>query len=80
YLPMQFLSSNSNQRTDAYGGSAENRVRFVVEALAALGAAIGSDRVGFRICPGVTFNGMADADPAETYATLLRAVDGMGLA
>lgn len=80
YLPMQFLSSNSNQRSDAYGGSAENRVRFVVEALAALGAAIGPDRVGLRICPGVTFNGMADADPAETYATLLRAVDGMGLA
>lgn len=80
YLPMQFLSSNSNQREDAYGGSAANRVRFVVEALAALAAAVGPGRVGFRICPGVTFNGMADADPAETYATLLRAVDAMGLA
>lgn len=80
YLPMQFLSSNSNRRTDRYGGSAENRVRFVVETLEALAAAIGPGRVGFRICPGVTFNGMADADPAETYAALLRAVDGMGLA
>lgn len=80
YLPMQFLSSNSNQREDAYGGSAENRVRFVVETLSALAAAVGPGRVGFRICPGVTFNGMADADPAETYATLLKAVDGMGLA
>lgn len=80
YLPMQFLSSNSNQRTDSYGGSAENRVRFVVETLSALAAAIGPGRVGFRICPGVTFNGMADADPTETYATLLKAVDGMGLA
>lgn len=80
YLPMQFLSSNSNQRTDAYGGPAENRVRFVVETLSALAAAIGPGRVGFRICPGVRFNGMADADPAETYATLLRAVDGLGLA
>ena len=80
YLPMQFLSSNSNQRSDAYGGNAENRVRFVVETLSALAAAIGPGRVGFRICPGVTFNGMADADPGETYATLLKAVDAMGLA
>lgn len=80
YLPMQFLSSNSNQRNDAYGGSADNRVRFVVETLAALAAAIGPGRVGFRICPGVKFNGMDDADPAETYATLLRAVDRLGLA
>ncbi|KHS44539.1 MULTISPECIES: alkene reductase [Novosphingobium] len=80
YLPMQFLSSNSNQRSDAYGGNAESRVRFVVETLSAIAAAIGAGRVGFRICPGVTFNGMADADPAETYTTLLKAVDGMGLA
>ncbi len=80
YLPMQFLSSNSNQRSDAYGGAVENRVRFVVETLAALAAAIGPGRVGLRICPGVPFNGMADADPAETYATLLRAIDGFGLA
>lgn len=80
YLPMQFLSSNSNQRTDRYGGGVTNRVRFVVEALEALAAAIGAGRVGFRICPGITLNGMADADPAETYATLLKAVDGLGLA
>ena len=80
YLPMQFLSSNTNQRTDAYGGSVEKRVRFVVETLAALAEAVGPGRVGFRICPGVPFNGMADAAPAETYTTLLRAVDGLGLA
>jgi N-ethylmaleimide reductase len=80
YLPMQFLSSNSNLRDDRYGGSVENRVRFVTETLAALADAVGPGRVGFRICPGVTMNGMADADPAETYAALLRAVDGMRLA
>jgi len=80
YLPMQFLSSNSNQRDDAWGGSVERRIRFVVETLTAMAAAIGPGRVGFRICPGVTFNGMADVDPAETYAALLRAVDGLGLA
>ncbi|WP_395397671.1 alkene reductase [Novosphingobium sp. BL-8A] len=80
YLPMQFLSSNSNQRTDRYGGSAQNRVRFVAETLESLAKAIGADRVGLRICPGVTFNGMADADPAETYAALLDAIDPLGLA
>jgi N-ethylmaleimide reductase len=80
YLPMQFLSSNSNQRNDRYGGSAANRVRFVVEALAAMADAIGAARVGFRICPGNSLNGMADADPAETYATLLDGLDGLGLA
>lgn len=80
YLPMQFLSSNSNRRTDRYGGSAQNRVRFVVETLESLAKAIGPDRVGLRICPGVTFNGMADADPAETYAALLDAIAPLGLA
>jgi len=80
YLPMQFLSSNSNRRQDRYGGPVENRIRFVVETLEALAAAIGPGRVGFRICPGVKFNGMGDADPHETYAALLRAVDGIGLA
>jgi len=80
YLPMQFLSSNSNQRDDAWGGTVARRIRFVVETLSAMAAAIGPGRVGLRICPGVTFNGMADADPEETYAALLRAIDGLGLA
>ncbi|WP_420383521.1 alkene reductase [Novosphingobium sp.] len=80
YLPMQFLSSNTNLRDDAWGGPAERRIRFVVETLTAMADAIGPGRVGFRICPGVAFNGMADADPAQTYAALLRALDGLGLA
>jgi N-ethylmaleimide reductase len=80
YLPMQFLSTNTNHRTDMYGGSAENRVRFVVETLSALAGAIGPGRVGFRICPGAKFNGVDDADPAETYAALLRALEPLGLA
>jgi len=80
YLPMQFLSTNSNLRRDRYGGPVQNRIRFVVETLEALAAAAGPDRVGFRICPGVTFNGMADADPHDTYAALLQAVNKLGLA
>lgn len=80
YLPMQFLASNSNQRSDAYGGSVGARVRFVVEMLEALVAAIGAGRVGFRICPGNPFNDVLDEAPVETYTTLLEAVRPLGCA
>jgi N-ethylmaleimide reductase len=80
YLPMQFLSTNTNHRTDRYGGPVENRIRFVVEVLEAISAVVGAGRVGFRICPGVRYNGMNDADPRETYSALLRAADPLGLA
>lgn len=80
YLPAQFLSSGSNRRTDAYGGSAANRVRFVVEALTAMATAIGAGRVGFRICPGNPFNDIHDDDPAETYGALLDAAGHLDLA
>ncbi|HLG89650.1 MAG TPA: alkene reductase [Alphaproteobacteria bacterium] len=80
YLPMQFLSTGTNKRTDGYGGPVENRIRFTVEALEAMAGAIGPGRVAIRICPGNPFNDIADADPAETYGALMRAIDPMGLA
>lgn len=80
YLPMQFLSTGTNKRTDQYGGSTENRVRFVVEAIKAMVAEIGADRVGFRIAPGNPFNDLQDDDPADTYAVLLDALNPLGLA
>jgi N-ethylmaleimide reductase len=81
YLPMQFLTPNSNRRTDRYGGSTQNRVRFVVEALEAMVDGVGSPgRVGLRISPGFSFNDMKDDDPVATYTWLLRAIDAMGLA
>jgi N-ethylmaleimide reductase len=80
YLPMQFLSTGTNRRTDAYGGSVGNRIRVVVEMLEAMAAVAGPGRVGLRICPGVTFNDISDDDPAETYSALLRVVDPMRLA
>lgn len=80
YLPMQFLSSGTNRRTDRYGGPVENRIRFTVEALEAMSGAIGAGRVAIRICPGNPFNDIEDADPAETYGALLRAIDPMRLA
>jgi N-ethylmaleimide reductase len=80
YLPMQFLSSNTNQRTDQYGGSVNNRIRFVVETLEAMIKAAGSaDKVGIKIAPGMPFNDIQDADPKETYTTLVKALAPLGL-
>jgi 2,4-dienoyl-CoA reductase-like NADH-dependent reductase (Old Yellow Enzyme family) len=56
YLPDQFMHSNINQRTDAYGGSPENRCRFLLELVSDLGQAIGFDRVGVRLAPFGFFN------------------------
>jgi 2,4-dienoyl-CoA reductase-like NADH-dependent reductase (Old Yellow Enzyme family) len=80
YLPEQFLSSNSNRRSDRYGGSAANRARFAIEVLAAMASVAGADRVGLRIGPGNSFNDIADEDPPATFAALLDGVRPLGLA
>jgi N-ethylmaleimide reductase len=80
YLPAQFLSTGTNHRTDEYGGSLENRLRFAVEVIDAMAAVDGADRVGFRIAPGNPFNDLSDDDPEETFTALLAAVRDLGLA
>jgi N-ethylmaleimide reductase len=80
YLPEQFLSSGSNRRQDRYGGSAANRTRFVVEVLAAMAAEAGGDRVGIKISPEMNFNDIVDANPQETYTSLVEQLRGLGLA
>jgi N-ethylmaleimide reductase len=78
---MQFLSSNTNQRTDGYGGRVENRIRFVIEALEAMIKAAGSpSRVGIKISPAMPFNDIHDGNPVETYTTLVKAISPLGLA
>lgn len=80
YLPMQFMSETANQRTDEFGGSVENRVRFPLLVLAAMSEAIGCGRVGFRFCPGNKFNDVYDSQPAETLQALLDGIANMNLA
>lgn len=80
YLPMQFMSENANQRTDEYGGSPQNRVRFTREVLAAMADAIGAGRVGIRFCPANRYNDVADSNPAATFDALLDALQGLDLA
>lgn len=80
YLPAQFLSTGTNQRDDHYGGSLENRLRFVLEVLTVMTAEMGLGRVGIRICPGNTFNDLHDDNPLETFSTLIESINPMGLA
>ncbi|MFG2739603.1 alkene reductase [Streptomyces sp. PAN_FS17] len=80
YLISQFLSSNANLRTDRYGGSVTNRIRFAVEAVTATAEAIGADRTGIRLSPGGAFWGIEEADVAELYAALLTELSRLGLA
>ncbi len=67
YLIDQFLCSKTNQRTDEYGGSVENRARFLKEVVGAVVKVWGADRVGIRISPLGTFNDIADDDPETTF-------------
>lgn len=80
YLPEQFLSSGSNQRQDAYGGSVANRARFVLEVLSAMVAEAGGDRVGIKISPEMGFNDITDANPEETYTYLVDQLQRFNLA
>jgi N-ethylmaleimide reductase len=75
YLIDQFLQSNTNQRTDDWGGPAGHRVRFLVEVTRAAIDGFGAHRVGVRLSPGSAFNDMADADPVETFGRAAEALD-----
>ncbi len=70
----------SNQRTDEYGGSVENRARFLLEVVEAVSSAWGADRVGIKLSPSNTFYGMVDSNPKVTFAYVLEALTPIGLA
>jgi N-ethylmaleimide reductase len=77
YLLHEFLSPVSNQRTDGYGGSPENRARFVVEVATAVAAAIGAGKVGIRISPEHNIQDVLETDAADVRATYDALVDGL---
>ncbi|KKY26042.1 putative 12-oxophytodienoate reductase [Diplodia seriata] len=70
YLLDQFLHDNVNRRTDAYGGSVENRCRFPLEVVAAVAAAVGGERVGIRLSPYNYFQDTKDSNPNAHWAYL----------
>ncbi|WP_046730309.1 alkene reductase [Streptomyces humi] len=78
HLLHQFLAGNTNRRTDGYGGSVAGRVRFTAEVVEAVAAEVGADRVGVRISPGNTVNGIAETDTDALYPALAERLDGVG--
>jgi N-ethylmaleimide reductase len=80
YLIDQFLQDGSNQRTDEYGGSVENRARFLLEVVEAVSSIWGADRVGVKLSPSNTFYGMVDSNPKATFDYVLEALNPMSLA
>ncbi|MFE0015751.1 alkene reductase [Mesorhizobium sp. NPDC059054] len=81
YLIHQFFAPNANHRTDAYGGSIENRARFGIEVAVAVAAEIGPQRVGFRISPSAPIGGLVEGDQAaDLYRHVGTELDRLGLA
>lgn len=80
YLLQQFMATNSNQRTDAYGGSLENRARLTLEAVDAAIAEIGASRVGVRISPHFSAFDIADAEAEPMALYLAKAFNERGIA
>ena len=80
YLIEQFLQSHTNLRTDRYGGSIENRARFLMEVTQAVIDVWGADRVGVRLSPYGVANDSGEPDPMPLYNYAIKALDPLGLA
>lgn len=81
YLVQQFFAPNANTRTDAYGGSIENRARFAIEVAEAISAEIGAGRTAIRLSPGVSLWGIDEgAQGPDLYRYLVGKLDALGLA
>jgi N-ethylmaleimide reductase len=79
YLVDQFLRDGSNRRTDEYGGSVENRTRFLAEILAVLTSVFPATRVGVRFSPFSKFSDMSDSDPMTTFSAAIERANDAGL-
>ncbi|MDP3608489.1 MAG: alkene reductase [Methylophilus sp.] len=80
YLLDQFLRDGSNQRTDQYGGSYENRARLLMEVTSAVVDVIGADKVGVRLSPVNPFNDMKDSNPQAIFNYVATALNQFNLA
>ncbi|HEX2898916.1 MAG TPA: alkene reductase, partial [Bacteroidia bacterium] len=80
YLPNQFLVDGANQRTDEYGGSVENRTRFVLEVVRALREVYADGQVGVKLSPTIPYNSMIDSDPVKTFSHLISELDKLDIA
>lgn len=79
YLLDQFLRDGSNKRTDAYGGSIENRSRLLLEVLDALTEVWPAGRIGVRLSPFSHANGLDDSDPMTTFSYVVKKISDLGI-
>lgn len=79
YLVDQFLRDSDNLRDDEYGGSIDNRLRFMTEVLEAIDAEIGMDRTGIRFSPNVLTQGTEDSDPESLFVALARRLEALSV-
>ncbi|TGE21368.1 alkene reductase [Hymenobacter aquaticus] len=80
YLVDQFIQDGTNQRTDEYGGSVENRARFALEVVQAAADVFGADRVGIRLAPTGAMGGITDSDRVRTFRYVAEQLNALGLA
>ena len=80
YLINQFIDSQANNRTDGYGGSLQNRLRFLKEVTEAVIAVVGKERIGVRLAPLTTLNGAVDDTPQSTYLAAAKLLGDLGVA
>ncbi len=80
YLPNQFLADSANQRNDQYGGSDENRNRFVLEVMKEMINSIGSDKVAIRLSPTSTYNNIVHQNPITQFTSLIDELNKLPLA
>ena len=87
YLINQFISAHSNQRDDEYGGSLQNRLRFLREVTQAVAAVVGKDRLGVRFAPlfastdeARVYLGLVEENPHETYVEAVKVLEEVGIA
>lgn len=87
YLVNQFISAHSNVRTDPYGGSLHNRLRFLREVVAGVAECIGKEKVGVRFAPlftttdeARTYLGLVEEDPHTTYIEAIKVLEAVGIA
>ena len=79
YLLDQFVKDGANERTDAYGGSIENRARLLLEVTAAVAEEIGADRTGVRISPVSPANGISSSDPQPQFDYIVEQLSALGI-
>lgn len=79
YLVNQFIDSGVNDRTDAYGGTLQKRLRFLREVVEAVINVAGKERVGVRLSPLTTLAGSVDDTPQATYLAAAKLLDGLGV-